>query len=117
MIGIKSWVLQAERVQEDDGYTYADLARDMVQQLGWTGALDVATGLRSYVYGQPGGSDLHKTVEPLYRCLGWQQSALVACWFRDFRNRPGAKQPPKGRPRGWPTAAPAPRTSERSECR
>lgn len=87
-IDIKGWVLQAERIHEDDEYIYADFAADLVRELGWTAALDVATALRSYVYGQPGSSDLHKTVEPLYRRLGWQQSALVACWFRDASNRP-----------------------------
>lgn len=87
-IDVKGWVLQAERIHEDDEYGYADFALDLVDQLGWTRALDVATALRSYVYGQPGSSDLHKDVEPLYRRLGWQQSALVACWFRDANNHP-----------------------------
>ena len=87
-IDVKGWVLQAERIHEDGEYVYADFALDLVDQLGWTRALDVATALRSYVYGQPGSSDLHKDVEPLYRRLGWQQSALVACWFRDANNHP-----------------------------
>lgn len=118
MIAIKGWVLQAERIHEDDEYTYADLALDLVDQLGWTGALDVATALRSYVYGQPGSSDLHKAVEPLYARLGWQQAALVACWFRDARNRPGARpqeRPSGRRPGGWPGSMPSPSTPERSE--
>ncbi|MDX3279095.1 hypothetical protein [Streptomyces scabiei] len=88
MIDIRSWVLQAERIQEDDEYAYADFAADLADQLGWTRALDVATALRSYVYGQPGGSELHQAVEPLYRRLGWEQAALLTAWFRDANNRP-----------------------------
>ncbi|MFJ3229767.1 hypothetical protein [Streptomyces sp. NPDC086787] len=105
---IKPWLERADRVRGEGPYCYADFARDLAQQLTWLGALDVATALRSFVYGQPGGSDLHKAVEPLYRRLGWEQAALVACWFRDARNRPDArlKKPPSGRrPGGWPTAA------------
>lgn len=90
-IDVKHWLRQAERIREGDAYTYESLARDMVSRLGWTGAVNVATALRSYVYGQPGGSDLHKAVAPLYRRLGWQQSALVSCWFRDARNRPDTR--------------------------
>lgn len=93
MIDVKGWVLQAERIQEDDEYDYADFAADLVDQLGWTRALDVATALRSYVYGQPGSSDLHTAVRPLYNALGWQQAALVACWFRDANNRPDTFRP------------------------
>lgn len=109
MIDTKHWLRQAQRIDAEDEYTYADLARELVARLGWTGALNVATALRSYVYGQPGGSELHQAVEPLYRRLGWQQAALVACWFRDARNRPGR------RPGGWPVSVPAPSTPERSE--
>ncbi|KUL26610.1 hypothetical protein ADL12_32140 [Streptomyces regalis] len=97
---IKPWLERADRVRTAGAYGYADFARDLVRQLTWHGALDVATALRSYVYGQPGSSDLHKAVEPLYRRLGWEQSALVACWFRDARNRPGR------RPGGWPVSVP-----------
>lgn len=103
-MNLKDWLTLADRVRAEGAYDYADLARDLAGQLTWRGALDVATALRSFVYGQPGGSELHKAVEPLYRRLGWQQSALVACWFRDARNRPDAR--PKRRPGGWPTAAP-----------
>lgn len=103
------WVSRAERIRDGDGYTYANLARDLVDGLGWTAALDVATALRGHVYGWPGEHSLHQDVRPLYDRLGWQQSALVACWFRDARNRPGR------RPGGWPAAAPAPSTPERSE--
>lgn len=89
----KRWLTLADRVRADgDDYSHADLAQDLAQQLTWLGALDVATALRSFVYGQPGGSDLHKAVEPLYRRLGWQQSALVACWFRDANNRPTVRR-------------------------
>lgn len=116
MIDVKSWVKEAKRIHEDDGYAYADLARGLVDVLGWTAALDVATALRSFVYGQPGGSELHTAVRPIYEALGWQQSALVACWFRDARNRP--QQRPSGRrPGGWPAAAnPQPqKTATRTE--
>ncbi|MFD5862611.1 hypothetical protein [Streptomyces chartreusis] len=105
---MKPWLERADRVRAEGPYGYADLAQDLAKQLTWHGAMDVATALRSYVYGQPGGSDLHKAVEPLYRRLGWEQSALVACWFRDARNRPDArpkKRPSGRRPGGWPTAA------------
>ncbi|MEU1556773.1 hypothetical protein ABZ517_29300 [Streptomyces scabiei] len=109
MIDIRSWVLQAERIHEDDEYTYVDLARDLAARLGWTAALDVATALRGYVYGQVGRSELHTAVRPIYEALGWQQAALVACWFRDARNRPGR------RPGDWPGPTPSPSTPERSE--
>lgn len=99
---IKPWLTLADRVRGTDAYTHADFARDLAQQLTWPGALDVATALRSHVYGQPGGSELHKDVEPLYRRLGWEQAALIACWFRDAHNRPGTQ--PKKRPGGWPVA-------------
>lgn len=107
-VDVKHWLPLADRVREGGDYTHADLARGLVDQLGWTRALDVATALRSYVYGQPGGSELHKDVEPLYRRLGWEQSALVACWFRDACNRPDPR--PKKRAGGWPTTPP--RTEE-----
>lgn len=97
---VGNWAARAASVREGDGQTYESLARDLVARLGWTAALDVATALRSYVYSQPGSSDLHKAVEPLYRRLGWEQAALVACWFRDARNRPGR------RPGGWPVSVP-----------
>ncbi|MEU9913158.1 hypothetical protein [Streptomyces sp. NPDC051001] len=100
----RDWLTLADRVRAEGAYDYADLARDLARQLTWPGALDVATALRSFVYGQPGGSDLHKDVELLYRRLGWEQSALVACWFRDAHNRPAARS--KRRPGGWPTATP-----------
>lgn len=102
---IKHWLTLADRVRADsDDYSHANLAQDLARQLTWHGAVDVATALRSFVYGQPGGSDLHKDVEPFYRRLGWEQSALVVCWFRDARNHP-SNRPPK-RSGGWPTAAP-----------
>ncbi|MFI2202654.1 hypothetical protein ACH47Z_18115 [Streptomyces sp. NPDC020192] len=97
---ITPWLMLADRVRADGRYSYADFARDLVGQLTWTGAVDVATALRSFVYGQPGGSELHKAVEPLYRRLGWQQSALVVCWFRDCRNWPQRRRG------GWPVDAP-----------
>jgi hypothetical protein len=91
VIDVKGWVLQAERIQEDDGYTYESLALDLVDQLGWTRAIDVATGLRAHVYGWPGRSELHTAVRPIYQALGWEQSALVCAWFRDSRNWPQAR--------------------------
>lgn len=88
MIDVKHWLHQAARIGMDDSYTYADLARTLTEDLGWTAAVDIATALRSFVYGQPGRSELHTTVRPLYEALGWQQSALIACWFRNTNNRP-----------------------------
>lgn len=85
---MRPWLERADRVRAQGTYGHADFARDLARQLTWHGALDVAAALRSYVYGQPGGSDLHKAVEPVYRRLGWEQAALVACWFRDANNRP-----------------------------
>lgn len=124
----KHWLTLADRLRAEGAYDYAEFARDLAAQLTWPGALDVATALRSFVYGQPGGSDLQRVVEPLYRRLGWQQSALVACWFRDSRNWPSAqhKKRPDGspaaerlelptsgrRPGGWPTAAATPDSSQ-----
>jgi hypothetical protein len=99
--GVDRWVSRAERLRDGGGYTYADLARDMATGLGWTAAADMACALRGHVYGWNGGNDLHTTVKPLYDALGWEQAALVACWFRDDRNRPKQRG-------GWPTAAPAP---------
>ena len=87
---IKPWLALADRVRESDGYTHADLSRDLALQLTWHGAVDVATALRSHVYGQPGHSELHEAVKPLYARLGWEQSALVAAWFRNLDNRPQA---------------------------
>ncbi|MEU3546278.1 hypothetical protein [Streptomyces longwoodensis] len=97
----KQWVSRAERIQDGQGYTYASLARDMVDALGWTTAADVATALRAHVYGSPGGHTLHAAVRPLYGRLGWEQAALLAAWFRNTANRPGA---PKRAP-GWPQPA------------
>ena len=115
----KHWLTLADRVRGNGAYSYADFARDLARQLTWHGAMDVATALRSHVYGQPGGSDLHKAVEPLYRRLGWEQSALVSCWFRDARNRPGRGAPPRTagrRPGGWPgSALPAAPTTQIKE--
>jgi hypothetical protein len=105
---IKPWLERADRVRAEGDYSHAELARDLARHLTWHGALDVATALRSFVYGQPGSSDLHKAVEPLYRRLGWEQSALVACWFRDARNRPDTRpqqRPSHRRLGGWPAAA------------
>lgn len=34
MIDVKPWVSRAERIRDGDGYTYADLARDLVDTLG-----------------------------------------------------------------------------------
>jgi len=85
---VERWLRQADRVRTGDEYTYADLARDLVHELGWPAALDVATALRAHVYGQPDGHPLHQDVKALYDRLGWEQAALVACWFRDVNNRP-----------------------------
>lgn len=102
---IKPWLERADHVRAEGDYSHAELARDLARQLTWHGALDVATALRSFVYGQPGGSDLHKAVEPLYRRLGWEQAALLTAWFRDSRNWPGPKRTGRRLPGGWPVAA------------
>lgn len=117
---IKPWLDLADRVRKNNGYTHADLARDLARQLTWRGAVDVATAIRAHVYGQPGGHPLHQDVKPLYDRLGWEQAALLAAWFRDSRNWPNS-QPKKrvgGRlPGGWPTAAlPTTRTADTKEA-
>lgn len=88
VIDTKHWLRQAQRIDAEDEYTYADLARELVADLGWSGALNVATALRSHVYSQPGGSELHVAVRPIYEALGWEQAALLAAWFRNADNRP-----------------------------
>lgn len=110
----KHWLSLADRVRAEGAYGYADFARDLARQLTWPGALDVATALRSFVYGQPGGTDLHTAVRPLYERLGWEQAALLAAWFRDARNFPARKAPQ--RRGGWPTTtAVAPLPTEIAE--
>ncbi|MER7574906.1 hypothetical protein [Streptomyces sp. NPDC126514] len=86
MTGFERWTSRADRIRDGDGYTYEDLARDMVDGLGWTAALDIATALRGHVYGWSGGHCLHQDVKPLYDRLGWEQAALLTAWFRDSRN-------------------------------
>ncbi|NNN36120.1 hypothetical protein HLK59_38320 [Streptomyces sp. S3(2020)] len=86
MIDTRHWVSRAARVHQDDGYTYESFARELVDQLGWTAAVDLAAAIRGHVYGWPGGHPLHTTVKPLYDLLGWEQAALIASWFRDSRN-------------------------------
>lgn len=95
-MNMQPWLTRADRIRTNDGYTYVHFAQDLVQQLSWTGAVDVATALRGHVYGSPGRSELHTDVRPLYDQLGWEQSALVAAWFRDARDRPRKRKP------GWP---------------
>lgn len=101
-MNIQSLIPLAERVLNDAAYTYEHFALDLIQQLAWTGAVDVATALRSHVYGSSGRSELHAGARALYDRLGWQQSALVACWFRDCRNWPNTSKPPRKRPSGRP---------------
>lgn len=91
MTGIERWTSRAERIRDGDGYTYASLAQDMVDAIGWTAAADLACALRGHVYGWPGQHSLHRDVTPLYEALGWEQAALAACWFRDANNRPTAR--------------------------
>lgn len=88
MTNIERWVSRADRIRDGDGYTYADLAQDMADTLGWTTAVDVAAAIRSHVYSWPGEHGLHATVRPLYDRLGWEQAALLTSWFRNARNRP-----------------------------
>ncbi|MFF1743529.1 hypothetical protein [Streptomyces mirabilis] len=97
-MNMQPWNERADRIRKNDGYTYADFARDLVQQLSWTGAVDVATALRGHVYGSPGRSELHADVRPLYDRLGWEQAALIAAWFRNLSNKPHRRQA------GWPTS-------------
>lgn len=85
---INHWVGQAGRIRREADYTYADLARNLVDALGWTAAVDVAAAIRSHVYSWPGEHGLHATVRPLYDRLGWEQAALLTSWFRNARNRP-----------------------------
>lgn len=99
---IKHWTTQAERIHTETAYTYRDFAQDLTRQLTWTGAVDIATALRAHVYGWSGGHPLHQDIKPLYDRLGWEQAALIACWFRNLDNRP------KRRQGGWPTSSPAP---------
>ncbi|MET7651556.1 hypothetical protein [Streptomyces sp. NPDC005486] len=85
---VKHWIKQAARVRQGDGYTYSDLARDLVDALGWTAAVHAAAALRGHVYGWPAEHPLHATVQPIYDRLGWEQAALLTAWFRDSRNFP-----------------------------
>lgn len=110
---MKHWLKQADRISAADDYTYKSLAADLAQGLGWTDALDVATALRGHVYGWPGTHALHQAVKPLYDRLGWEQSALLAAWFRDARNRPGSRH--RRRAGGWP--GPAPTTARTVETK
>jgi len=118
---LKPWIKRAANLDRDDTTPYATFSQDLVSALGWTAATDIATAIRSHVYGTPEHSDLHAAVRPIYDALGWQQSALVACWFRDHRNRADERTkqhtgrqpvaarlelPTSGRrPGGWPVAA------------
>ncbi|QFZ74007.1 hypothetical protein GFH48_12795 [Streptomyces fagopyri] len=88
MTGMERWTSRADRIRDGGGYTYASLARDLVDGLGWTAAVDLAAALRHHVYGQPGSHPLHVSVKPLYDRLGWEQAALLTSWFRNARNRP-----------------------------
>jgi hypothetical protein len=99
-VDINPWLTLADRVRSEGAYSYSDFARDLTRQLTWTGATDVATALRGHVYGWTGGHPLHKDIKPLYDRLGWEQSALLAAWFRNHNNKP------QKRPGGWPTTTP-----------
>lgn len=105
MVDLKPWISRAERLRDSDGYTYADLARDLVDTLGWTATVDVAAALRAHVYSWPGDHALHSEVRPLFQVLGWEQAALLASWFRDARNWPEPKRTGRRLPGGWPAAA------------
>ncbi|MFF7754372.1 hypothetical protein ACFZCP_35235 [Streptomyces sp. NPDC007971] len=64
------------------------VAAALIKQHGWDRAIFVATAVRGYVYGQPNPGPHRDEAEKLYGQLGWEQSALLAAWFRDSRNWP-----------------------------
>ncbi|WP_432020517.1 hypothetical protein [Streptomyces sp. 1222.5] len=67
---------------------YLALVDALIQELGWDRAVLVATAVRGYVYGRPDPGPYRDDAEKLYGQLGWEQSALLASWFRDSRNWP-----------------------------
>lgn len=97
-MNVKPWITQAARLHEEPTYTYEHFAKDLVRQLTWNGAVDVATALRGHVYGWSSGHALHQDVKPLYDRLGWEQAALIASYFRNLGNKP------QHRPGSWPTS-------------
>lgn len=72
--------------QEPDLFRAA--ATLLVEQHGWDRAIQIATALRGYVYNRPDPGPHRQDAEALYNRLGWEQSALLASWFRDSRNWP-----------------------------
>lgn len=103
--------------QEPD--LYQTLADTLIEERGWDHAVFLVTAVRGYVYGSPNPGPYRDEAEAIYKRLGWEQSALLASWFRDARNRPDTrpkKRPSGRRPGGWPAAAlPKARTAETKE--
>lgn len=97
----------------DEPDLFRAVAAHLVEQHGWDRAVQIATAVRGYVYSQPNPGPHRDDAESIYNRLGWEQSALLAAWFRDSRNWP--KKQTRKRPGGWPDPMPAPPTPERSE--
>lgn len=67
---------------------YRTVAAALVEDRGWDRAVQLATAVRGYVYGSPNPGPYRDEAETIYKRLGWEQAALLAAWFRDFRNHP-----------------------------
>lgn len=78
------------------------IAAALVGEHGWNRATLIATAVRGYVYDRPNPGPYREDAEAIYRRLGWEQAALLACWFRDSRNWPSTNKPSGRRPGGWP---------------
>lgn len=72
----------------DEPELFRYLADMLIEEHGWGRAVLVATAVRGYVYGRPDPGPYRDQAEKIYGQLGWQQSALLASWFRDSRNWP-----------------------------
>lgn len=73
------------------------VAAVLIEQHGWDRAVFVATAVRGFVYGRPDPGPYRDEAETLYGRLGWEQSALLASWFRDSRNWPARPPLTSGR--------------------
>lgn len=67
---------------------YESVAEALIDEQGWQHATFVATAVRGYVYGSPNPGPYRDEAEAIYNRLGWEQSALLASWFRNSRNWP-----------------------------
>lgn len=72
--------------QESD--LYQAVATALVEERGWDRATHIATAVRGFVYDRPDPGPHREDAEAIYKRLGWEQSALLAAWFRDSRNWP-----------------------------